>query len=1182
MPTPVMKRFLHDSDILQAPATQGKARHQGFALIVAITLMGFILLLILSLSSMVAVETKSADYDMRKMRAQQNALFALKLAMGNLQRYAGPDQRVTARADIIDPDSNNGTAANEVDYWTGVWSTDPDDASGTNPADIKNEDPIAWLTSEPAPTSASDLPDQPKAFSPGANSVVLFDNTKTGETDRDVELTKQDIDGGAYAWWVSDDGIKASVRYYDYETSPSLSSNINYFAPKRMAMEINPDLADFANYGANLQDYWDAMGNIFDYSQLDNIAADTAVTTEKVREFDADFTLDARSLLTNVRDGGLKKDLTAGFDSDFSDLVSDFGSNQMFPPQGGGLSFMDTGGPYWEQLKSFYDLSGVGSSILPRKQVDDQMGVYPVVSHFSMHQHVLIYESPSLPDTYIPRFCTVPMVVLWNPYNVRLSATTYYMAVRYFNVEKYDQWIDIYCLTDLFPSVTDPGNPGIHDANHRVGLHSETNHVLRFELPNVSLEPGEAAIFTLKDDVQPAQTGASDFLEMEKGKNTGHYFYAEGGAFTLDPSEVINEIVMTAEYKNQTRVSLALREDELDEDTDTYLQDVLIGNYWMSPTHFGPGSSGQKRGITMSWDFDRSDALNASDMSAPLIPGGPWDDGVSFPLMGIFGHLKMLKNHAAVNFFGAGGSVQQVKTLANYNPRASRSSQSPMEGNNIPGNMRFNPIYFFNTEYYDKDSGGGNSGGVKSLPTDDQHSYYLFSHGATETYLGKSDVEAEQVNTNNGWVLFDLPRDEGYFQSVGNLMHANLTQRYSTYNQVITKYQNVQKSASADQNYWPSYAIGNSLPDPRIHAGETYRDAWPNGSGTEACHYDISYLLNDILWDDYFFSSYDGSNDFYNPRVIPLDSTDYPLNYDLEETATSMMIGGGFNVNSTSVDAWKAFLAGTLGTEVRYNTGSTQTFQDDTQSVFLRTSVPRGADTGDARDQETPEIYNGFLTMSDLDIQVLAEKIVEQVKQRGPFISMNHFVNRALHTATNLSSKEVAYLGGYNPEAAAVDGEKLSGPLQTAIYKSLINEAAPAADGTPGGGAARFNDPTYELSESESAAMYADLKAKHAAGDLATANPGYLTQADILAQIGSLINVRSDTFTIRAYGESTNPVTGEVEASAYCSAVVQRFPNYMDSSADDPEDIPAAGSFNDTFGRKFELLSFRWLAPNEI
>jgi hypothetical protein len=60
--------------------------------------------------------------------------------------------------------------------------------------------------------------------------------------------------------------------------------------------------------------------------------------------------------------------------------------------------------------------------------------------------------------------------------------------------------------------------------------------------------------------------------------------------------------------------------------------------------------------------------------------------------------------------------------------------------------------------------------------------------------------------------------------------------------------------------------------------------------------------------------------------------------------------------------------------------------------------------------------------------------------------------------------------------------------------------------------------------------------------------------------------VRSDTFRIRAYGESVNPVDPmKVESTAFCEAIVQRTTAALPG-----------------FGRRFVVVSFRWLGPDDI
>ena len=87
--------------------------------------------------------------------------------------------------------------------------------------------------------------------------------------------------------------------------------------------------------------------------------------------------------------------------------------------------------------------------------------------------------------------------------------------------------------------------------------------------------------------------------------------------------------------------------------------------------------------------------------------------------------------------------------------------------------------------------------------------------------------------------------------------------------------------------------------------------------------------------------------------------------------------------------------------------------------------------------------------------------------------------------------------------------------------------------------------------------------------------------SDLLTPLAPVITTRSDTFKIRAYGEATR---GSETARAWCEAVVQRTPDYLDPT-DTPEtpvaDLEPEGT-NATFGRRLVLVSFRWLSPGEV
>jgi hypothetical protein len=117
---------------------------------------------------------------------------------------------------------------------------------------------------------------------------------------------------------------------------------------------------------------------------------------------------------------------------------------------------------------------------------------------------------------------------------------------------------------------------------------------------------------------------------------------------------------------------------------------------------------------------------------------------------------------------------------------------------------------------------------------------------------------------------------------------------------------------------------------------------------------------------------------------------------------------------------------------------------------------------------------------------------------------------------------------------------------------------------------------------------------KAAEGSVYTAAPGYLIQSDVLAVLGNILTTRDDTFTIRAYGEVTTKSGQSILSRAWCEATVQRTIDYVEP-IDSPE-TPVKevnmttgeltnsdlSEINKAFGRKFEIVSFRWLSPEEV
>ena len=185
-------------------------------------------------------------------------------------------------------------------------------------------------------------------------------------------------------------------------------------------------------------------------------------------------------------------------------------------------------------------------------------------------------------------------------------------------------------------------------------------------------------------------------------------------------------------------------------------------------------------------------------------------------------------------------------------------------------------------------------------------------------------------------------------------------------------------------------------------------------------------------------------------------------------------------------------------------------------------------------------------------IRQLAEAMVEQVRERGPFLNMSDFINRRLDT----KNKEHA----------------LKGALQAAIDNASLNDGFDDETTNPQGGG------LYKFPEAEEGSIY-------------TAAPGYLIQSDILLSLGNILTVRDDTFTVRSYGCVRNE-NGGVLAQAWCEAVVQRTIEYVDSmNQPSDSDYEPDGSnttktkltaTNQVLGRKFRVVSFKWLDAGDI
>lgn len=210
--------------------TRRKYDQSGFALILTLLLLGMLVLLVLAMTALSRLDSQQVAVAVPGMQARQNALLGLRLALGELQRHAGRDDRVTGMAGITGVPAGAGHPAR---HWCGIWT--------------QEGSLLAWLSSGGA---AGSIP----LFN-GTNSIALLaaGSLGTDGTDKEhvrvLKLSVEDLtpDGsprlqGHYAYWVGDEGVKLSattqghaaivpgLRHALGELEPALAPDSSRFA----------------------------------------------------------------------------------------------------------------------------------------------------------------------------------------------------------------------------------------------------------------------------------------------------------------------------------------------------------------------------------------------------------------------------------------------------------------------------------------------------------------------------------------------------------------------------------------------------------------------------------------------------------------------------------------------------------------------------------------------------------------------------------------------------------------------------------------------------------------------------------------------------------------------------------------------------------------------------------------
>ncbi|MBC2602735.1 hypothetical protein [Puniceicoccus vermicola] len=1072
---------------------------RGFALITALGMMGLMLLLLVTLYTHLNVEVRTSRGDQSIRSARENTILSLSVALGHLQKFTGPDQAVSARSDLIKGDDPAND--NLPDYWTGVW-----DESGAVQT---------WLVSG----NEGDLPLEWNPVSGGitfaaGESAVLVTETEAGQGDEVVvplqSILENGEDAGSFAFWVGDEGIKAKVNVVGRASQGAINEGLLY--PQVFGIQEMRDLGWFDPEATKTRD----LVGLEEVEQW----ATTFGQDEVLPLHFHNLSAHGHGVLADTVRGGLKKDLTAGLRPG----AADGPSGSIFGPQlDDAPTLRDPGGPAWSQLESWVQASyATGNSLPVRASTDTSVGFFPVLAGFQN------YLFPTFnPDGTVDMHMS-PAVVLWNPYDRPLELTDYVIrAGRSSSLTLNAGLVDLADFFNNWYLRLQSGEDGDGDPVYEYlpgsgesGSFSPTRYEMRFtpereplvfRIPGVVLAPGESKVFS------PDAGHEAYAFEGDPGSNDLVEGFRPGWSFYFPTGRTLNtDTDSGSQYRHyltsieQSRIqSIQLRRETSDEGEEV-LADVLYLNYRF------PGAIGAPA------------AEMRAKPSIPLAPAeaiGP----------------RVLRTYVENDTDRP--LVARVKWLGNHNPRASTMGADPLHFHTFSGSdLVRNPS-------------------VISMLESNADWQLIHERTDSRVPVGLSDFGVVE-----NAVLFESSPGFDRLYSVGQLMQAPLY-RWNPPGTVPTDTIDrlrLRNDHARFDNLIPAYAVGNSVADPRIPLDSSFVE-WesfpPASAGSfvdfQGLHYDYSYLLNESLWDAYFFSTLPVTGTIVpaNGRLVSSGVGNGAIIGGYYTSASELMIDGSFNVNSTSEEAWIALLSSFFGSDVELQSGVTDPAGGSPGVPVLRTEIPVGSAVDGAYSVEDEDAYDGYRKLSRDEIANLATAIVDEIELRGPFPSLAGFVNRQLDPG----------LG---------QGPQLKGALAAAID------------------AAGINDGLQDISVEAEPSGFAGFIAAAERGWRTEGIPGWLTQADLFARLGSVLSARSDTFRIRGMGVANKDLTEENAVKMWGELIVQRVPDFVDSAniPETPWDgneamvrgIPALNEVNEQFGRAYRVVGFRWLEEGEL
>ncbi len=1194
-------------------ANPSPSRPRGFALIVTLSLMILLTIIAVGLLTLASVTLRTTSRDADMATARSNARLALMLAIGELQRSAGPDQRITAPATLVDANAPEGIA--------GVWKSWRPPLERPDYADAKSDTNfLGYLMSNPDVTTAPQSGQIPTSGAMqqlvGTHSVGTT-NTKALISVPEVPIAtaKNGKASGAFAYVTLDEGVKGRIDLMPGDEPKSPADYITSVGgPARNGFEaVEKAEKDLKFLNADRPELEEVLPKLLTLTQA-NLPSSNR---EAIAPYFHDFTVSSASLQADVANGGLKTDLSVLFDGQYGTAIpAPFSNRYIFsddaePMLGGNLN-ADTQWGVFANYSRLYRKTDTGNNpqdgmkaALPpgfalRTITDREVRVDRTEIDMTSLKEPMLMPTVLRVDTIFSivardthgtrkepggkypsmiHLMYLPVITLHNPYNVPLRVSN--LSVEFSDIPiGFEFFVNDPLVDSVFRPATTGGITALNDLYWQAGgLKKTFKMLLSTTLPpydqipptvtEVVMGAGETLIFgtpfspdtSWDKEVNAAGQSTGTMFDYQSNKTAGAatkpgLITSKGAGVGFDIDWIAPGSVSTwlkdrqkAGYKGEG-VVLVRDTDNIQIKYGPKISNAAAtaGNVFTITMRMGSGvgtdyaktqvfyknDSSLKKVVDEGTSIRFPDARNLPEISPraterPITAQSIYvanttkikDYGNAIGRDGIPRPFAIFSVSAKTTKESFTKSRSVADTGIAFQSAICNFTRTPNSGNS-PLEIAMGPM---------TDSSDIQAGGRETEQSTPGQGFFFGGHGT-------------RWGSNNA-ILYEIPLAP--LQSIAQLRNAN--------------------PGSISSSPYVTYTVGES----RAHPGVPAEEAAAKPSSSRAA-LDKAWLANDQLWDKYFFSTiatlqgkaYSGASastlqdlasNFLagkrrlpNPRNvarIPAGGTQAAAatdmlatsnNFPYTRSAEFLLTRGGFNVNSTSVAAWTSILTALSDADVPLIKGNPVKNPPGTPFLRVRRTV--------AEKDPKQRLWTGYRTLEDAEIATLAEEIVKTVRERGPFLSMSDFVNRRLGSKDDEKSQKGAI-------QAALD--------RTSINQVMLDDADPV---TP------TDVTTYDWANPDAVQ-----------GNTGAGAPGEITQGDVLSAIGSFVSVRSDTFRIRAFGDARD-AAGNVTARAWCEATLQRVPEYVDPT-DSASALPTTPA-NLIFGRRFEVVSFRWLSKNDI